>query len=629
MGAQGTGLTAELFLDRLTPEERSRAERVESVLPALRDAAAEADRLAEFPMQHVKALSEAGLLGLVVPEEYGGLGGGLRDLAAATFAMGTACPSTALAYFFQCSSTSRGLLPLEAIDAGLFAEDEVPVVRAFAQRLLRRLGQDGRWTANFASESAKSSAAAITISTRAEPAERDGVAGWLLNGVKSFGCATGVADDYLVSAMFPGGDTAEFLGTFIVARDSEGVSDRARWDAIGMRASATHGIVLEDVFVAGEDALTVPGSFPRMTSMSRGSFVGSQLAGTAVYLGAARAVYDYALGTPHVHHLHGHGRAHRDRPVPAAAGGTDAHAPGDRHPVAAAPAGARDLRAAAVGQGRGGGPVAHRQGHHRGRGLRRGHQRHEGVRHVQHRQLGDGRPVAARPLHGPGAGLPGRTGTTGGSVHDRHRTGPGQLRGRHVNPLDRDLFAMVGVWHDHLTAWDVHGRAVDHDPFGGVPGPFPYDNLVYCDFDGSVWTQTNVTFRGREPAVRTFEADVADGVLTFRRLGPEAPEHVGVSGGPGLIWFVSRTMSEPGLQRYCEPDLIRLELPADGSPARRWRTTVLWRDAELVRPMLVEGLRISHDTSRPHEWDPRGADAPVHQARSVTQHYLDHAGEAR
>ena len=296
MGAQGTGLTAELFLDRLTPEERSRAERVESVLPALRDAAAEADRLAEFPMQHVKALSEAGLLGLVVPEEYGGLGGGLRDLAAATFAMGTACPSTALAYFFQCSSTSRGLLPLEAIDAGLFAEDEVPVVRAFAQRLLRRLGQDGRWTANFASESAKSSAAAITISTRAEPAERDGVAGWLLNGVKSFGCATGVADDYLVSAMFPGGDTAEFLGTFIVARDSEGVSDRARWDAIGMRASATHGIVLEDVFVAGEDALTVPGSFPRMTSMSRGSFVGSQLAGTAVYLGAARAVYDYALG---------------------------------------------------------------------------------------------------------------------------------------------------------------------------------------------------------------------------------------------------------------------------------------------------------------------------------------------
>ena len=190
-----------------------------------------------------------------------------------------------------------------------------------------------------------------------------------------------------------------------------------------------------------------------------------------------------------------------------------------------------------------------------------------------------------------------------------------------MSQLTQDLFAMVGVWHDHLTAWDTRGHALDHDPFGGVPGPFPYDNLVYCDFDGTVWTQTNVTFRGRDLAVRTFEADVADGMLTFRRLGPEAPEHVGVSGGPGLIWFVSRSLADPGLQRYCEPDLIRLEVPSDGSPARRWRTTVLWRDAELVRPMLVEGVRVSVDTSRPHDGDPRGADAAVHQDRSVTEHY--------
>ena len=75
---------------------------------------------ARFPVGHVQLLREAGLLGLVVPEEFGGLGGTLRDLAAATFAMGTACPSTALAYFFHNTSASRGLLPLEAIEAGLF-----------------------------------------------------------------------------------------------------------------------------------------------------------------------------------------------------------------------------------------------------------------------------------------------------------------------------------------------------------------------------------------------------------------------------------------------------------------------------------------------------------------------------
>jgi alkylation response protein AidB-like acyl-CoA dehydrogenase len=286
-------LTAELLIEDLTPDERERATRVESVLGSLRDAAVEADRLAEFPMQHVSTLSEAGLLGLVVPKKFGGLGGGLRDLAAATFAMGTACPSTALAYFFQCSSASRGLLPLEALDAGLFSDpDEAARVRAFATNVLSRLGEDGRWMANFASESAKSSTASITISTTATRTD-DGR--WQLDGVKSFGCATGVADDYLVTAKLPGGDTAEHLGVFIVDRNAAGVSERARWDAIGMRASATHGIVMDGVQVAAEDALDVPGAFLKMMQMSRGSFVGSQLAGTAVYVGAAHAVYDFAM----------------------------------------------------------------------------------------------------------------------------------------------------------------------------------------------------------------------------------------------------------------------------------------------------------------------------------------------
>ena len=286
-----TQLTAELLLEDLGPAERERAERVESVLPALRDAAVEADREAEFPLEHIKTFSDAGLLGLVVPEQYGGLGGGLRDLAAATFAMGTACPSTSLAYFFQCSSASRGLLPLEAIEAGLYPDDEVPAVRAFAEKVLTRLGTEGRWMANFASESAKSSSANISIGTTAT--RTDG--GWLLNGVKAFGCATGVADDYLVTARRADGETAEYLAVFLVDREADGVSERERWDAVGMRATATHGIILKDVFVPDEDAMAVAGAFVKMLQVSRGSFVGSQVAGAAVYLGAAQAAYDFAI----------------------------------------------------------------------------------------------------------------------------------------------------------------------------------------------------------------------------------------------------------------------------------------------------------------------------------------------
>ena len=275
------------FVERMTARERELAAIVESVLPALRDAAAAVDRDGEFNREHVRRFSEAGLLGLVVPPSHGGLGGGLRDLAAAAFAMGSACASTAIAWFFHCSAASRGLLALEAIEQNLFTAEEVPAVRAFADKVLHAMGTERKWLANFASESVKSERAAITISTEAKPAD----GGYLLNGIKSFGCATGVADLYLVTAKLDGYSDAGGLCTFIVERDAEGVSERQRWNALGMRGSATHGLVLKDVFVPETEALALPNAFTRCMQVSRGSFVGNQLAAMACYLGAAWSIY--------------------------------------------------------------------------------------------------------------------------------------------------------------------------------------------------------------------------------------------------------------------------------------------------------------------------------------------------
>jgi len=286
-----TKLTAEFLFDDLTPAERTRAERVESILRELRAHAEEADSNGRFYEPHRETLAKAGLLGLVIPETYGGLGGNLRDLAAATFAMGTACPSTALAYFFHCSTSSRGLLGLDAIEEGKFTEEEIPVVKAFSENVLHRMGTKKQLLGNFASESAKSSQSAVFISTEAE--QVDG--GWKLNGVKSFGCNTGVGDAYLVAAKIKGYDTAEGLAMFFVPRDAEGVKERPQWDALGMRATASHGIILEDVFVPNEEALAIPGAFVKLMNASRGSLMGNQPAISAIYLGAAKAAYDHAL----------------------------------------------------------------------------------------------------------------------------------------------------------------------------------------------------------------------------------------------------------------------------------------------------------------------------------------------
>ena len=157
----------------------------------------------------------------------------MRDLAATTFALGSACPSTALAYFFHCSAASRGLLALEALEAGLFNDEEAPVVRRFAEKVLYTMGRDQQWLANFASESVKSEKAAITISTEAKPVD----GGFRLSGVKSFGCATGVADRYLVTANLAGHSDASGLCTFFIDRDAQGVSEREKWDALGMRGT--------------------------------------------------------------------------------------------------------------------------------------------------------------------------------------------------------------------------------------------------------------------------------------------------------------------------------------------------------------------------------------------------------
>ena len=284
-------LTGQFFLERMTPAETERAQRVESVLPALREHAAESDAGGEFCRSHKDLLRQAGLLGLVVPEAYGGLNGTLRDLAAATFAMGTACPSTALAYFFHCSTVSRGLLALAAVEAGKFSETDASIVQAFGEKVLHKMGTEGKLLGNFASETAKSSKSAVFISSEATKTE----GGWLLNGTKSFGCNTGVANEYLVAAKLAGYETAEGLAMFFVKQDAAGVTERSKWDSLGMRATASQGIVMEDVFVPDDEALTIPGAFVTMMQMSRGSLLGNQLAISALYLGAAKQAYDFAL----------------------------------------------------------------------------------------------------------------------------------------------------------------------------------------------------------------------------------------------------------------------------------------------------------------------------------------------
>lgn len=179
------------------------------------------------------------------------------------------------------------------------------------------------------------------------------------------------------------------------------------------------------------------------------------------------------------------------------------------------------------------------------------------------------------------------------------------------------LTRLCGVWHDHIEVFDLAGHPLAVDEYSGTPGASPWDNLVYIDFDGEIYRQTNVTFKGRPLHVRSFAGRLVEGVLVFNKLGPDAPEHVGVSGGPGVLFFCPRAV-DAAWQRYSEPDCIRLI-----GASERTRTTVLYRYGVAVRTLTANGYKLAPVADPRVPWDPRGPEGPVHHFPSETLVFKD------
>lgn len=181
-----------------------------------------------------------------------------------------------------------------------------------------------------------------------------------------------------------------------------------------------------------------------------------------------------------------------------------------------------------------------------------------------------------------------------------------------IGSVAYNLNLMRGIWHDRCELFELDGTPRFHDTQGGTPGNSPYENLVYIDFDGENYRQTNVTFRGRPVHVRSFEAKLRDGILRFNKLGEGDGGHAGISGGVGILIFTPMLIDD-SWERYSEPDFIRI----DGD--RRTRNTMLYRDGKLVRTLSVVDTRLSPVTDKRVSFDPRGEIGEVHDIQSVTQ----------
>jgi alkylation response protein AidB-like acyl-CoA dehydrogenase len=191
-----------------------------------------------WPEPALRALQDAGLGGLVVPERFGGLGRGLLELMQVCEALGRADGSTALCFGMHSVAT--------ACIAAKATPDQ-------AERLLGPIAAGRHLTTLALSEPGTGSHFYLpqTRMTRA-----DGGEAYALSGSKSFVTNGSHADSYVVSAVSD--DESAPPGHFsllLVTAESAGLEWGETWSGWGMRGNSSCGAVLRDVRVGANNRL--------------------------------------------------------------------------------------------------------------------------------------------------------------------------------------------------------------------------------------------------------------------------------------------------------------------------------------------------------------------------------------
>jgi alkylation response protein AidB-like acyl-CoA dehydrogenase len=231
------------------------------------------DRNNEFPADLVQKAAELDLMGIVVPEEYGGAG--LDHVSFAMFVEEIAAVSGTLAVILDVH-TSVGTEPIIR-----FGTEEQK------QRFLPDLAA-GRILGAFALTEPESGSDAASLTTTATRTD----AGWLLNGTKTFITNVGVAGLYIVMARSNQTPGARGISAFIVDAGLPGLQFGEPMHKMGLNGSPTGELILDNVEVPAACLLGAEGDGFRVAMNALDS---GRIGISAQAVGLARGALDLAV----------------------------------------------------------------------------------------------------------------------------------------------------------------------------------------------------------------------------------------------------------------------------------------------------------------------------------------------
>ena len=208
--------------------------------------AAEIDKSGEFPWTNLKKMAQLGLLGIVVPEKYGGSGFDFVSLAIAIEEISRACATTGVIVAVNNSLTTYPILQ--------FGSEEqkgkyLPLLCSG-----EKIGAFGLTEPNAGSD-----VAALESTARLEGDH------YVLNGTKRFITNGGEAGIFIVFAYTNRELKHKGISAFIVERDTPGFSLGNHEDLMGIRATANCELIFEDAKIPKENLIGKEGDGFKIT----------------------------------------------------------------------------------------------------------------------------------------------------------------------------------------------------------------------------------------------------------------------------------------------------------------------------------------------------------------------------